>query len=167
MTATIIEAIMEIEPGTINLVPTGPLTNIALAMKSDAPIVYRVKRVILMSGPNTRGNKRPSAEFNVIANSEAAQAVFARDWPVKLIGLGLTHQAAADTDAVARIAAIDSLLSDRVVAIRTFFGKNYREVHGFDAPPVHDLCCATKLNKVLLWDMTIDATCALSNERAA
>ena len=38
------------DPGTITLVPTGPLTNIALAMSKEPRIVERVKRVVLMGG---------------------------------------------------------------------------------------------------------------------
>lgn len=141
----IIDVIMENEPGTINLVPTGPLTNIALAMKIEPRIIERVKRVILMGGSYTRGNKTPSAEFNIIADPEAAQAVFAGNWPVTMVGLDLTHQATADADVVARIAAIESPLSEFVVEILEFFGKTYRDVQGFDAPPVHDLCCVATL----------------------
>lgn len=141
----IIDLVMENEPGTINLVPTGPLTNVALAMKVEPRIVERVKRVILMGGSYTRGNSTPSAEFNILADPEAAQAVFAGAWPVTMVGLDLTHQATADADIVARIAAIDSPLSEFVVEILTFFGTTYKDVQGFDAPPVHDLCCVAKL----------------------
>src|SRR5690606_588425 len=43
----IIDEVMAAEPGTITLVPTGPLTNIALAMKKEPRIVERVKEVVL------------------------------------------------------------------------------------------------------------------------
>lgn len=152
----IIDEIMANEPGTITLVPTGPLTNIALAMKLEPRIVGRVKRVILMGGSYTRGNTTPAAEFNIIADPEAAAAVFAADWPVTMVGLDLTHQATADADVVARIAAIDSPLSAFVVEILAFFGSTYREVQGFDAPPVHDLCCVAKLVDPAVFE-TVDA----------
>ncbi len=141
----IIDIVMVEEPGTITLVPTGPLTNIALAMNKEPGIVERVKRVVLMGGSYTRGNRTPSAEFNIVADPEAAQAVFAASWPVTMVGLDLTHQATADADVVARIGAIDSPLSKFVVDILTFFGSTYRREQGFDAPPVHDLCCVAKL----------------------
>lgn len=141
----IIDTVMGEEPGTITLVPTGPLTNIALAMSKEPGIVERVKRVVLMGGSYTRGNRTPSAEFNIVADPEAAQAVFDAPWPVTMVGLDLTHQATADADVVARIGAIDSPLSKFVVDILTFFGSTYRREQGFDAPPVHDLCCVAKL----------------------
>ncbi len=111
----IIDLVMANEPGTITLVPTGPLTNIALAMDKEPRIVERVKRVVLMGGAYTRGNRTPAAEFNIVADPEAAHAVFAGAWPVTMVGLDLTHQATADPEVVERIAAIDSPLSRFVV----------------------------------------------------
>ena len=137
----IIDEVMAAEPGTITLVPTGPLTNIALAMAKEPRIVERVKRVVLMGGAYTRGNWSPAAEFNILADPEAAQAVFAGSWPVTMVGLDLTHQALATPEVVERIRAIGSPLSEFVVEVLTFFGHTYKEVQGFDAPPVHDLCC--------------------------
>lgn len=141
----IIDLVMENEPGTINLVPTGPLTNIALAMKKEPAIIDRVKRVILMGGAYTRGNTTPAAEFNIIADPEAAFAVFDGAWPVTMVGLDLTHQALATTDVVERIRQIDSELSRFVDAVLEFFGKTYQEIQDFEFPPVHDLCCVAWL----------------------
>ncbi len=140
----IIDEVMAAEPGTITLVPTGPLTNIALAMKKEPRIVGRVKEVVLMGGAYTRGNRTPAAEFNIVVDPEAAQAVFAGAWKVTMVGLDLTHQATATPDVVERIRAIGSPLSDFVVEVLTFFGKSYLEHQGFEAPPVHDLCCVAK-----------------------
>lgn len=141
----IIDLVMENEPGTITLVPTGPLTNIALAMKKEPRIIERVKRVVLMGGAYTRGNTTPAAEFNIIADPEAAFAVFDGAWPVTMVGLDLTHQALATTEVVERIAKIDSELSRFVGAILEFFGKTYQEIQDFEFPPVHDLCCVAWL----------------------
>ena len=52
----IIETIMAHEPGTITLVPTGGLTNIALAARKEPRIVERVKEVVLMGGGYHVGN---------------------------------------------------------------------------------------------------------------
>jgi purine nucleosidase len=141
----IIDVVMDAEPGTVTLVPTGPLTNIALAMAKEPRIVERVKRVVLMGGSYTRGNVTPAGEFNIVVDPEAAQAVFAAAWPVTMVGLDLTHQATADADVVARIGAVGSPLSQFVVEVLRFFGSTYREDQGFDAPPVHDLCCVAML----------------------
>jgi purine nucleosidase len=142
----IIELVMSHEPDTITLVPTGPLTNIALAMRTEPRIVERVKQVILMGGAYGRGNRTPAAEFNIWADAEAAAAVFDGGWRrLTMFGLDLTHQATADADVVARIRAIGSDLSDFVGEVLAFFGSTYKKHQGFDAPPVHDPCCVAAL----------------------
>jgi purine nucleosidase len=140
-TDLIIDEIMTAPPGTLTLVPTGPLTNIAMAMRKEPRIVHRVKRVVLMGGAYTRGNRTPAAEFNILADPEAAHAVFAGAWPVTMVSLDLTHQATATPDVVERIAAIGSPLAEFVVQVLRFYGGAYRRQQGFTAPPVHDLCC--------------------------
>lgn len=52
----IVKTIMESEPGTITLVPTGPLTNIALALRMEPRIAERVSEVVLMGGGFHEGN---------------------------------------------------------------------------------------------------------------
>ena len=61
----IVETIMAAEPGTITLVPTGPLTNIALAARLEPAIVGRVREVVLMGGGAHVGNWSAVAEFNI------------------------------------------------------------------------------------------------------
>lgn len=137
----IIETLLEHEPRTVTLVPTGPLTNIALAMRKEPAIVDRVKRVVLMGGAYTRGNRTPAAEFNIAADPEAAFAVFDAAWPVTMVGLDLTHQATADAQVKQRIADIGTPLSDFVTEVLAFFTRSYEQHQGFAAPPVHDPCC--------------------------
>jgi purine nucleosidase len=136
----IVETIMAAEPGEITLVPVGPLTNIAMAMRKQPAIVERVREVSLMGGAYTRGNTTPAAEFNVLADPEAAAAVFDAPWSVTMVGLDLTHQAGADERVLERIGALGTPLSKIVVELLTFFGSTYKEVAGMGAPPVHDPC---------------------------
>jgi len=137
----IIETVLAHGPQTVTLVPTGPLTNVALAMRKAPAIVERVKRVVLMGGAYTRGNRTPAAEFNIAADPEAAYAVFDASWPVTMVGLDLTHQATVDSQVRQRIADIGSPLSSFVSEVLAFFAQSYQQHQGFDAPPVHDPCC--------------------------
>jgi purine nucleosidase len=57
-----------------------------------------------------------------------------------MIGLNLTHQALATPEVAARIAAVNTAPARFVGELLEFFGHTYREVQGFDAPPVHDPC---------------------------
>ncbi len=74
-------------PHEINLVPVGPLTNIALAVEKDPSIVPLVKEVILMGGSISGGNVNAAAEANIANDPEAAQIVFQAGWPVTMVGL--------------------------------------------------------------------------------
>ncbi|WIB67173.1 nucleoside hydrolase [Curtobacterium sp. MCBD17_035] len=136
----IIDTVMAHEPGTITLVPVGGLTNIALAVRKEPRIVERVQRVVLMGGGVHVGNMTPVAEFNIAIDPEAAQIVFTAGWDVVMVGLDLTHQALATPDVVARIAALGTRPARFVDELMGFFADAYRDVQGFDAPPVHDPC---------------------------
>lgn len=136
----IIDTVMAAEPGTITLVPTGALTNIAMAARKEPRIVPRVKEVVLMGGGVGTGNWSATAEFNIVIDPEAAHIVFNESWPVTMIGLNLTHQALATPDVAARIAAVGTGPARFVGELLEFFAHTYREVQGFDAPPVHDPC---------------------------
>lgn len=141
----IVETIMSAEPGEISLVPVGPLTNIAMAMRREPAILERVREVSLMGGAYTRGNTTPAAEFNILADPEAAAAVFAAPWPVTMVGLDLTHQATAEPEVVERIKAVGTPLAQIVVELLSFFAQSYADFAGMAAPPVHDPCAVARV----------------------
>lgn len=141
----IIDTVMDHQPKTVNLVPVGPLTNIALAMRKEPRIIERVKSVILMGGSFTRGNVTPGAEFNIYVDPEAAEAVFSADWPVTMVGLDLTHQALASKQLQDRVQAIGGRISEFVLDVWEFVASTYKENYEFDYPPIHDACCVAAL----------------------
>lgn len=136
----IIETIMSNEPGTVTLVPTGPLTNIAMAARKEPRIVERVQEVVLMGGGYHVGNWSAVAEFNIKVDPEAAHIVFNEKWPIVMVGLDLTHQALATDEVAEHIAAVPGSVSQFTLGLFTFFRKAYQDAQGFDFPPVHDPC---------------------------
>ena len=136
----IIETIMSNEPGTVTLVPTGPLTNIAMAARKEPRIVERVQEVVLMGGGYHVGNWSAVAEFNIKVDPEAAHIVFNEKWPIVMVGLDLTHQALATDEVAERIAAVPGSVSQFTLGLFTFFRKAYQDAQGFEFPPVHDPC---------------------------
>lgn len=136
----IIDTIMAHEPGEITLVPTGALTNIALAVRKEPRIAQRVREVVLMGGGYHVGNWSATAEFNIVIDPEAAHIVFNEKWPLTMIGLDLTHQALATPAVAARIAAVGTGPARFVGELLEFFAGTYKEAQGFDHPPVHDPC---------------------------
>lgn len=135
----IIDTLMSHDVGTINLVAIGPLTNIALALALEPRIAERVAQVVIMGGSYIRGNRTPAAEFNILADPEAASAVFAAPWPQTMVGLDLTHQALATEPVRSRIRAAGGEVATFVDDLFTFYAAAYAK-RGFHAPAVHDPC---------------------------
>ncbi|MBN9240027.1 MAG: ribonucleoside hydrolase [Micrococcales bacterium 70-64] len=136
----IIDTVMAAEPGEITLVPTGALTNIALAVRKEPRIAQRVKQVVLMGGGVNVGNWSATSEFNIVIDPEAAHIVFNESWPLTMVGLDLTHEALATPQVAADIAAVGTAPARFVGELLEFFGHTYRNQQGFEHPPVHDPC---------------------------
>lgn len=136
----IVDIVMREPAGTVTLVPTGPLTNVALAARIEPAIVERVKEVVLMGGAARTGNVTPCAEFNIENDPEAGAIVFGESWPVTMIGLDVTYQARAGADLRARFAARGDAHSKFLTDVLEGFAAMYRSARGYDEPPVHDAC---------------------------
>ncbi|KAK7199593.1 nonspecific nucleoside hydrolase [Novymonas esmeraldas] len=136
----IIDLVMSHEPKSITLVPTGGLTNIAMAARLEPRIVDRVKEVVLMGGGYHTGNTTAAAEFNIIIDPEAAHIVFSESWQVTMVGLDLTHQALATPAVVQRVREVGTKPAKFVEELLAFFATQYKQAQGFEFPPVHDPC---------------------------
>jgi len=78
-------------PGEITLVATGPLTNVARALRDDRTAVALYKRVVIMGGAfAVPGNTGPVAEFNFYVDPEAAQIVMDSGLDITLVPLDVT-----------------------------------------------------------------------------
>jgi purine nucleosidase len=125
-------------PEPVALVPTGPLTNVALLLRTWPELGPRIREVVLMGGSLGAGNVEPLAEFNVFVDPEAADVVFSSGLPVTMCGLNVTHQALATDAVMGRLRALGTPLAETVVGLLGFFRDRYRELWGLEAPPVHD-----------------------------
>ena len=142
----IIDTVMAHEPMTVTLVPVGPYTNIALAIRKDPRIIERAKGVVCMGGAYTRGNITPAAEFNIYADAEAADVVFRANWDVTMIGLDLTQtQALATPDLQDRVRAIGGSISQFVLDIWEFIDTTHGGLLQIPYPAIHDACCVAVL----------------------
>jgi purine nucleosidase len=132
-------------PGEINLVATGPLTNIALSLRKEPRFFEWAASFVIMGGSFTRGNTTPAAEFNIYADPEAAAEVFAAGWHVVMVGLDLTLQALV-TDAIReRMLALGALGRDLVVPLATFWNDPQDPDWGGQA--VHDVCAVAFVSR--------------------
>jgi inosine-uridine nucleoside N-ribohydrolase len=122
----------------VTLVPTGPLTNVALLLRRHPELAERIGAVVLMGGAVATGNWRPLAEFNMWADPEAAHIVFSSGLDVTMCGLDVTHQALATDEVLDRLRALGTPLAGIVVDLLDFFAERYRRLWDFPAAPVHD-----------------------------
>jgi purine nucleosidase len=136
----IIDTVMESEPKTITIVPTGALTNLALAVRKEPRIAERVREIVLMGGAYAGGNWSATSEFNIVIDPEAAHIVFNEAWPLTMVGLDVTHKALATPDVLAAIASVGTGPARFVGELMEFFAHAYKDAQGFEFPPVHDPC---------------------------
>ncbi|WP_106209100.1 nucleoside hydrolase [Glaciihabitans tibetensis] len=125
------------QPGTVHLVATGPLTNIALALQKEPAIVEWAASFVIMGGSFTRGNTTPAAEFNIYADPEAAAVTFAAGWDVVMVGLDLTLQAIATPEVVDRMRLLGRLGDELVVPLSTFWNDDKNPE--WNGQAVHDV----------------------------
>jgi purine nucleosidase len=141
----IIETVMGEAPGTVTLVPTAALTNIALAVRKEPRIVERVAEVVLVGGVVIGGDRTAAGGSDIMTDPEAAHIVLGEPWPVTMVGLDLTRQALATPEVVDRIAALDTAPARFVLEALEFFGGLAGEQGGPLHPPLHDLCAVARV----------------------
>jgi inosine-uridine nucleoside N-ribohydrolase len=121
-------------PEPLVLVPTGPLTNIALFAARYPKAALRVGRVVLMGGSAGFGNVTPSAEFNIWADPDAARRTFTSGFDVTMVGLDVTHRALlepAHCDRLRTAGRAGRLTAELV----SYYGRSHA---GWAGAPIHD-----------------------------
>jgi inosine-uridine nucleoside N-ribohydrolase len=121
----------------VTLVPTGPLTNVALLLATHPEVAPRLERIVLMGGAIAEGNVTPAAEFNIWADPEAAARVFASGLDVTMVGLDVTHKALMRAEHAERLREAGRT-GTMVAELFDFFSQFHRRVYGFDGSPIHD-----------------------------
>ena len=104
-------------PGELIGLATGPLTNLALALRKEPALPTLLRRLVIMGGAyDYRGNINPVAEWNIGVDPEAAAEVFAawspdvpegaepQSLPI-LCGLDVTRNISITPEILVRLAA--------------------------------------------------------------
>ena len=137
----IIDTLRREAPGTVTLVPIGPLTNIAAAFARAPDIIPRVQQVVLMGGAYFEvGNVTPTAEFNIYVDPEAAAQVLNSGVDVVMMPLDVTHKALTSADWLAGLRALGTRAGEAVASWTDFFERYDREKYGAEGAPLHDPC---------------------------
>ena len=161
----IVETLRRASKGTVTLVPTGPMTNIATAIRRDPGILDAVDRIVSMGGAMREGgNRSPSAEFNVLADPHAAEIVYGCGRPVTAMGLDVTHQVLSTRERVARIRSVGNRVAEATAGMLSFFHRYDTKKYGSEGAPLHDPCTVAWL---LRPDLFETKPCNLSVETSS
>ena len=150
----IIETCLSMEDYSLILVPTGPLTNIGLAIEREPGILSKINEIILMGGAfKEGGNITPSAEFNIYVDPEAAQIVLRCGRPIVMMSLDVTHQVLTTGKRVDAIRNLDSSVGVQIASLIEFFERYDEEKYHLDGAPLHDPCTVAYLLKPELFKL--------------
>jgi ribosylpyrimidine nucleosidase len=128
-----------LENKDVILIPTGPLTNIALALQKEPKIKEHLAKIVLMGGSVGFGNVTPAAEFNFYVDPEAADIVFNSGVPVYMNGLDVTRQVLVLPEVVERMEKLHNKASDLFAALMKTYNANQKKVfHWSKGGPLHD-----------------------------
>jgi purine nucleosidase len=137
----IVDIVMSRPPGSVSMAVTGPMTNLALALRLEPRLADRLGTVVVMGGARRDGgNITASAEYNIYADPHAAHVVFGSGVSCVVLGLDATHQVRATPERLRRIKAIDTVAARSVATLIEFSVEIEERLVGGDSPPMHDPC---------------------------
>ena len=138
----LIETLMASEDGEVTLIPVGPLTNIALAIRSDPRICKKIREIVIMGGGHLVNNSSPAAEFNIWVDPEAMEIVLQSGCKVTMVPLDATHQAYITAEESKRIRAIGTkpaiLVADLIEQRTVGYARSDAEMRDLKGAPIHD-----------------------------
>ena len=138
-TDTYLSEICRAHSGEVILCPVGPLTNIASVLRHDPDIVKHVKKLVIMGGAVwVPGNVSAYAEANIWNDPHAADAVFAADWDIDLIGLDVTQTIDCDDADFTALRQAAPEIGGFLHEISAFYIKFYHSVIGRHVCLMHD-----------------------------
>ena len=125
----------------IYICPTGPLTNIALALQKEPKIKKNIQQIVFMGGVGmSLGNVTPAAEFNIYVDPHAADIVLHSGIPLIMLGLDVTHKVMVNDEIIANIKKNGNKSSYFFADLMNFYSKFHRKLYEIEESPLHDPC---------------------------
>ncbi len=141
--------------GEITLIPVGPLTNIAVAMRADPRIIPKIKEIVIMGGGHLVNNSSPASEFNIWVDPEAMEVLLHSGCKITMVPLDATHAAyitAEESKRIRQIGTKPAILVADLIEQRTIgYAQNDAEMKELKGAPIHDALavCAVLYPEVL------------------
>ncbi len=122
-------------PEPVTLLPVGPLTNIALFLKTHPELRPKIREIVSMGGTAAApGTVKPTVSFNILNDPEAAAIVYRSGIPVTMIGLDVTSKTVLTPERVSAFARSSDPVERFVEAVVSF----HRDTRGAEGVVVHD-----------------------------
>lgn len=161
--------IMELpEEEKVTLVPTGPLTNIALLLRTFPQVQARIEKIVLMGGSSSGGNVTPAAEFNIWADPEAAQMVFAAGLPTVMCGLDVTLKSGLDNGQIEELCRSCRKVEQACGQMLAFYLDTTRHEGEENMVAIHDAVTILYLTNPELFsgrNVSVSVDCSWGEER--
>jgi len=125
----IIETLLA-SPRKLTLVPVGPLTNIALALKTEPRIKDKIERIVIMGG----AFEMLVSEYNIRRDCAAAEIVFRSGVPITAVGLDVTTKCKLQAADIDRLRAAGNPASSFLVRLIELWQNGRSEQY----PTLHD-----------------------------
>lgn len=142
----LIEVLRAAPPGGVTLAPTGPLTNLAVALIKAPDIAEGIREIVLMGGARREGgNISASAEFNMYADPHAARVVFQSGLPITAIGLDTTLQLRCTPVRHRALESAGNVAGKTAADMIGHVNQVYGEIYGSEGAALHDPCVVAYL----------------------
>ncbi|HVT30255.1 MAG TPA: nucleoside hydrolase [Lacipirellulaceae bacterium] len=126
-------------PGDVTIIATGPLTNIAAALRQQPDLASLIRHLIMIGGTvGGPGNVTAAAEFNVYCDAEAARAVFQSSVTKTLIPIDLTSRMLLSFEFLEKIPDSQSRSGELLRRILPGAFRAYRQQLGIEGIHLHD-----------------------------
>jgi len=153
-------------PGEVEIVAVGRMTNLALALREDPGIAALVKQVVIMGGAfginGVLGNVTPAAEANIWGDPLAADEVTAAAWPLTMVGLDVTQQTRMPTEYLRALADDGGEAGQFIWDISRFY-EDFHQKGGVDSIFVHDSSAVAYLLRPELFETRLGAIRVVSD----
>ena len=141
-TVFLIETLLASKDNEVVICPVGPMTNIALALRSCPDIAKKIKKIVLMGGGHDIVNTTSAAEFNIFADPEAMEIILQSGIDITFVPLDATHHALINDVQAKEILEIGTpaakLIHDVVMERIEHYAKRDKDMKELMATPVHD-----------------------------
>ena len=135
---TMMHEIIQKSTEKITIIAVGPLTNIALLLRTFPEDKEKIEQISIMGGSITRGNVTSLSEFNFFVDPEAAKIVFESGVKLIMAGLNITQKASITDEQIQFL--------DTIETKRTKFAHRILKYYASNDAGIHDPCSVIVLD---------------------